>query len=675
MSRCQWLPRGTCGQTQYEEQELHDLAEACGVSWVDRNYDEVCGDVAGVLQRLDAWKLQSERKHDDLDSITSEIKTLRALLAQFSDDHADSEVASLLRRRMRTLMDEQVELGRTRARELATLETTRQQQRTEDVQCEGMDLVTLDELNYSDPDVISIVVQADRPNRPQCYRRPQLLKAMLSATPLFEWSRRVPPDTWEPGNPLLQSIFLLPLGNLALTAQGYQNLADPHFRQFRLVDVGERTVGALHHTASAIWNATLRVYHAEPLDAPDFAHYLDGWNLFYVNLVNLKTMWHQYFPLKRYVLMSSAFAVPDESEYLGGLDDWQLEAFQRGNQKMAAYVYRRTFPLAGQDVVPSSFVSWDAIHTAPTFQPLLYLTDLANRLYIYGLTVRMVNPWAFAATQIELQQIDEHVFGLQLVEGRQPTLQQLRAAYDWEVAYVTRHFGNRNYLLGMVHQLLLAMPRDLDEMYRQRLLSTLSGPVMAPLINLDGLFYAFAGDTPISLVAPREPLIPALPDRSEPLDADESFVPLRDITERNGYDALDYSEALGNRLRLYDEYARAEVADNERRDAMGRVMRNLEHELKHANPDYPETVTPVQIGSMFEWEVNFLLTFFPLWNDVYALARFIGTQFLPPDEAVIHSRSTQYRKRLLAHLFQSISGDRLDFQELFIQVGPHVPEE
>lgn len=48
MSRCQWLPRGTCGQTQYEEQELHDLADACGVRWTDRNYDEVCHDVSGV---------------------------------------------------------------------------------------------------------------------------------------------------------------------------------------------------------------------------------------------------------------------------------------------------------------------------------------------------------------------------------------------------------------------------------------------------------------------------------------------------------------------------------------------------------------------------------------------------------------------------------------------------
>ncbi len=673
MSRCQWLPRGTCGQTQYEDQELHDLANACGVRWTDRNYDEVCHDVSGVLQRLDVWKLQSEHPHTDLDAVTSEIRTLRSLLAQFSEDTADSEIVALLRRRMRALMPQQEALGRIRARELASEETARQQQRTESVQCDGVDLVTLDELDYSDPDVVSIVVHADRPGRPQCYQRSQLLAAMSSATPLFEWAHRVRDNSWEPGNPLLQSIFLLPIGNLAITAQGYVNLSDAAFRHYKLEEVGERVVGALVHTASAIWNSKVRIYHVVPTAAsvPPEAQYHDKVNLFVVPAVDmtLKLATRPLF-VTRHMALGGVLDPPDEREETGGVPDYDLELLLREIQKTAKYVARNPFPESGHPLLPSTFVPWDVIHRAPTFNPDLYVANLDNRLYVYALTAREVNPWVFQPTQNALVAFEGLVQGLGVAEGATLTLEQLHTLYQWEVEFLTQWFNNRDYLLGMVFPMVAKMPHDMDALFRERLLSTLKPQVTEPLIDLDRLFYAFNGSTIVGWLWSDERVIKPLPDRPDNLDAG-SFVPHADIVrhwnpETAEYDALDYSELFSNRLRIYWRFFEDMSYDQTWMDALAEDMRVIKQALLATNPKYPETATLENVRQMYEWEVAFLPAHFPLWEDFYDLARHVRDQELALNFTGHH---TLFHKRLVANMFQSISGEQLNLGRLFVEAN------
>ncbi len=120
------------------------------------------------------------------------------------------------------------------------------------------------QLHVGDEDVISIAPSPSS-SVAHCYLRSELLQSFQHATPLYQWSRHAN-TSFEPGFPLRQRVYRLPVGNIMIGQQGFEYLKNPLFAAYVLIPLGQIIVGTLNHTMSSIWDRLEDLFHVVPVD-------------------------------------------------------------------------------------------------------------------------------------------------------------------------------------------------------------------------------------------------------------------------------------------------------------------------------------------------------------------------------------------------------------------------
>lgn len=137
------------------------------------------------------------------------------------------------------------------------------------VECstDSIDYETMEPLNRSDADVITILPET-KSGTVICYKRQQLLRILDSAHALFEWSHHAQRVTDEegrvvgdlPGYPFLGRVYKLPLGNIFISSSARRLLADTSRDIFELSDPKSAIIGSDNHFYGAVWDRNETVY-------------------------------------------------------------------------------------------------------------------------------------------------------------------------------------------------------------------------------------------------------------------------------------------------------------------------------------------------------------------------------------------------------------------------------
>jgi len=269
----------------YTIRELTQIADACGISAGSQTPVQLCESITTKLKRIathdptvdDALhSAQIERLDEELVRVANELNFIRNIRAEISSAPDNLVKAKILKKlgsrdpttlgkQMMQLMQEQSRLTSVRTRLLAKQEEKKQQRGGARCTSDSVDIVQGTNLEFGvTPNIVTIALSADDPDLRQCYIRDQLIQGMMSATKLYEWSTPAQ-NTWTPGYPLLQSLWLLPQGNIMISDQGFLELKNNPETHFALKPLGEKIVGADDHTMSAIWNQRRQVFDVVPI--------------------------------------------------------------------------------------------------------------------------------------------------------------------------------------------------------------------------------------------------------------------------------------------------------------------------------------------------------------------------------------------------------------------------
>lgn len=179
------------------------------------------------------------------------------------EEHVSEEVKAYPRQRIRQLVQHLSSTESERARASAVM-AQQSEHEQKGPSCSTPDFVSLEDLSPRQEGVITIATEPHQKS-PQCYIRTLLLTYFVEQSPLFEWANRAF-TTFDPGYPIVQSLFLLPFGNFLISNDSVNALMDENVTAYYLEEIpGIHYVGAENHTSSAIWDRTdLKIYHVKP---------------------------------------------------------------------------------------------------------------------------------------------------------------------------------------------------------------------------------------------------------------------------------------------------------------------------------------------------------------------------------------------------------------------------
>jgi len=380
-----------------------------------------------------------------------ELSDLRKRAFQLQDDPSKEEELRAIRRRMIALTQKNQERERERSIRLAREEEERRAALLArgGPQCTGdsVDVIMQEPLLFGGAEVIDIATDMAHPDNRQCYIRDQLKQTMDAATKLYEWSDHG--TSWNPGLPFKQRIYLLPQGNLAITEAGYKLLTEPNdYRHFALKSIGDKIVGAENHTASALWNRTMQVYHVLPFDKYDDAAFQFVESVMPQNAV-------QHAPLYQVIqqdLQEMRSLIPGEPPVLFSSFVPYARAYRwniNNSRRLASTVIERYGgERANQPITEASFS--DVFPEVQPDQQMHLFKLLDSRLSLYtnvGLAMQPTDARLLADSYALQDAIED------LIEYPVPPevfASLVNPVYTKEIAFLVKHFPNSNFLIGLM---------------------------------------------------------------------------------------------------------------------------------------------------------------------------------------------------------------------------------